>query len=156
MPVINRPGRFFFKPRTIPIDAEPAVASNTESAKLAGIRTKNVLMASWGLAAAIGAVGGVAIAGAAVAVVATVFNQLAYSEGQRLASSSSLAAPADGAQLASIDSTVQTSWRVLTVASISAAALAVTAGVLAVFTDWQGLADEPPPATPTSTTTPPG
>ena len=102
------------------------------------------------------AVGGVAIAGAAVAVVATVFNQLAYSEGQRLASSSSLAAPADGAQLASIDSTVQTSWRVLTVASISAAALAVTAGVLAVFTDWQGLADEPPPATPTSTITPPG
>ncbi|HQZ35965.1 MAG TPA: branched-chain amino acid ABC transporter permease [Ilumatobacteraceae bacterium] len=40
-----------------------AVASNTESAKLAGIRTKNVLMVSWGLAAAIGAVGGVAIAG---------------------------------------------------------------------------------------------
>ncbi len=40
-----------------------AVASNTESAKLAGIRTKNVLMVSWGLAAAIGAVGGVVIAG---------------------------------------------------------------------------------------------
>ena len=40
-----------------------AVASNTESAKLAGIRTNTVLMVSWGLAAAIGAVGGVVIAG---------------------------------------------------------------------------------------------
>lgn len=40
-----------------------AVASNTESAKLAGIRTNSVLMVSWGLAAAIGAVGGVVIAG---------------------------------------------------------------------------------------------
>ena len=40
-----------------------AVASNTESAKLAGIRTHVVLMVSWGLAAAIGAVGGVVMAG---------------------------------------------------------------------------------------------
>lgn len=40
-----------------------AVASNTESAKLAGIRTNTVLMVSWGLAAAIGAVGGVVMAG---------------------------------------------------------------------------------------------
>ena len=40
-----------------------AVASNTESAKLAGIRTNRVLMVSWGLAAAIGAVGGVVMGG---------------------------------------------------------------------------------------------
>lgn len=40
-----------------------AVASNTESAKLAGIRTHVVLMVSWGLAAAIGAVGGVVMGG---------------------------------------------------------------------------------------------
>lgn len=40
-----------------------AVASNTESAKLTGIRTNLVLMVSWGLAAAIGAVGGVVMAG---------------------------------------------------------------------------------------------
>jgi branched-chain amino acid transport system permease protein len=40
-----------------------AVASNTESAKLAGIRTHVVLMVSWGMAAAIGAVGGVVMAG---------------------------------------------------------------------------------------------
>lgn len=40
-----------------------AVASNTESAKLTGIRTHVVLMVSWGLAAAIGAVGGVVMAG---------------------------------------------------------------------------------------------
>jgi branched-chain amino acid transport system permease protein len=40
-----------------------AVASNPESAKLVGIRTHRVLMVSWGLAAAIGAVGGVVFAG---------------------------------------------------------------------------------------------
>jgi branched-chain amino acid transport system permease protein len=40
-----------------------AVASNAESAKLVGIRTNTVLMVSWGLAAAIGAVGGVVNAG---------------------------------------------------------------------------------------------
>jgi branched-chain amino acid transport system permease protein len=40
-----------------------AVASNIESAKLVGIRTNTVLMASWGLAAAIGAIGGVVFAG---------------------------------------------------------------------------------------------
>ncbi len=40
-----------------------AVASNTESAKLVGIRTHRVLMVSWGLAAAIGALGGVVFAG---------------------------------------------------------------------------------------------
>ncbi len=40
-----------------------AVASNAESAKLVGIRTNLVLMTSWGLAAAIGAVGGVVFAG---------------------------------------------------------------------------------------------
>lgn len=40
-----------------------AVASNTESAKLVGIRTHVVLMVSWGLAAAIGTVGGVVMAG---------------------------------------------------------------------------------------------
>jgi branched-chain amino acid transport system permease protein len=40
-----------------------AVASNTESAKLVGIRTNVVLMVSWGLAAAIGTVGGVVMAG---------------------------------------------------------------------------------------------
>jgi branched-chain amino acid transport system permease protein len=40
-----------------------AVASNVESAKLVGIRTSTVLMVSWGLAAAIGAVGGVVFAG---------------------------------------------------------------------------------------------
>ena len=40
-----------------------AVASNIESAKLVGIRTHTVLMASWGLAAAIGAIGGVVFAG---------------------------------------------------------------------------------------------
>ncbi|MFZ4718255.1 MAG: branched-chain amino acid ABC transporter permease [Ilumatobacteraceae bacterium] len=40
-----------------------AVASNAESAKLVGIRTNLVLMTSWGLAAAIGALGGVVYAG---------------------------------------------------------------------------------------------
>jgi branched-chain amino acid transport system permease protein len=40
-----------------------AVASNIESAKLVGIRTNNVLMMSWGLAGAIGALGGVVFAG---------------------------------------------------------------------------------------------
>ncbi len=40
-----------------------AVASNSESAKLTGIRTHVVLMVSWGLAAAIGAVGGVVMGG---------------------------------------------------------------------------------------------
>lgn len=40
-----------------------AVASNTESAKLVGIRTSTVLMASWGIAAALGALGGVVFAG---------------------------------------------------------------------------------------------
>jgi branched-chain amino acid transport system permease protein len=40
-----------------------AVASNVESAKLVGIPTNRVLAASWGLAAAIGAVGGVVFAG---------------------------------------------------------------------------------------------
>jgi branched-chain amino acid transport system permease protein len=40
-----------------------AVASNVESAKLVGIRTNQVLMMSWGLAAAIGAIGGVVFAG---------------------------------------------------------------------------------------------
>lgn len=40
-----------------------AVASNSESARLAGMRTNLVLMVSWGLAAAIGAVGGVVMAG---------------------------------------------------------------------------------------------
>jgi branched-chain amino acid transport system permease protein len=40
-----------------------AVASNTDSAKLVGIRTNTVLMLSWGLAAAIGGIGGVVFAG---------------------------------------------------------------------------------------------
>jgi branched-chain amino acid transport system permease protein len=40
-----------------------AVASNSESAKLVGIRVNTVLMVSWGLAAAIGALGGVVFAG---------------------------------------------------------------------------------------------
>jgi branched-chain amino acid transport system permease protein len=40
-----------------------AVASNPESAPLAGIKTGQVLMISWGLAAAVGAVGGVMVAG---------------------------------------------------------------------------------------------
>lgn len=40
-----------------------AVASNVESAKLVGIRTNRVLMLSWGLAAAIGAIGGIVFAG---------------------------------------------------------------------------------------------
>jgi branched-chain amino acid transport system permease protein len=40
-----------------------AVASNAESSKLIGIRTSTVLMASWGIAAAIGALGGVVFAG---------------------------------------------------------------------------------------------
>lgn len=40
-----------------------AVASNTESARLVGIRTSTVLMVSWGIAAAIGALGGVVFAG---------------------------------------------------------------------------------------------
>src|SRR4051794_39626428 len=40
-----------------------AVASNAESSKLVGIRTNLVLMTSWGIAAAIGAVGGVVFAG---------------------------------------------------------------------------------------------
>ena len=40
-----------------------AVASNTESSKLTGIRTSLVLMVSWGLAAAIGAIGGVVMGG---------------------------------------------------------------------------------------------
>jgi branched-chain amino acid transport system permease protein len=39
------------------------VASNADSSKLAGIRTNTVLMVSWGLAAAIGALGGVVFAG---------------------------------------------------------------------------------------------
>lgn len=45
-----------------------AVASNADSAKLVGIRTNTVLMASWGIAAAIGALGGVVTAGNAEAV----------------------------------------------------------------------------------------
>jgi len=40
-----------------------AVASNAESAKLVGIRTNMVLMVSWGIATAIGALGGVVFAG---------------------------------------------------------------------------------------------
>ena len=40
-----------------------AVASNADSSKLVGIRTSTVLMASWGIAAAIGALGGVVFAG---------------------------------------------------------------------------------------------
>mgnify|MGYP003345946137 CR=1 FL=1 len=40
-----------------------AVASNADSAKLVGIRTNVVLMASWGIAAAIAALGGVVFAG---------------------------------------------------------------------------------------------
>ncbi|MDO8362804.1 MAG: branched-chain amino acid ABC transporter permease [Actinomycetota bacterium] len=40
-----------------------AVASNPESSKLVGIRTSTVLMVSWGMAAAIGALGGVVFAG---------------------------------------------------------------------------------------------
>jgi branched-chain amino acid transport system permease protein len=40
-----------------------AVASNAESAKLVGIRTNMVLMMSWGIASAIGALGGVVFAG---------------------------------------------------------------------------------------------
>ena len=40
-----------------------AVASNADSSKLVGVRTSSVLMVSWGLAAAIGALGGVAFAG---------------------------------------------------------------------------------------------
>lgn len=40
-----------------------AVASNGESSKLVGIKTGRVLMTSWGLAAAIGALGGVVFAG---------------------------------------------------------------------------------------------
>ena len=40
-----------------------AVASNTDSAKLVGIRTNTMLMASWGIAAALGALGGVVFAG---------------------------------------------------------------------------------------------
>ena len=40
-----------------------AVASNAESAKLVGIRTNMVLMMSWGIAGAIGALGGVVFAG---------------------------------------------------------------------------------------------
>ena len=39
-----------------------AVASNPESAPLAGIKTGQVLMMSWGLAAAVGAIGGVMVA----------------------------------------------------------------------------------------------
>ncbi len=40
-----------------------AVASNAESARLVGISTSRVLMASWGIAAALGAVSGTLIAG---------------------------------------------------------------------------------------------
>ncbi|HQV56771.1 MAG TPA: branched-chain amino acid ABC transporter permease, partial [Ilumatobacteraceae bacterium] len=40
-----------------------AVASNAESSKLVGIKTSNVLMFSWGLAVAIGALGGFMVAG---------------------------------------------------------------------------------------------
>jgi branched-chain amino acid transport system permease protein len=42
-----------------------AVASNTDSANLVGINTNRVLTMSWGLAAAIGALGGVVVAGLA-------------------------------------------------------------------------------------------
>ncbi len=45
-----------------------AVASNADSAKLVGIRTNTVLMLSWGIAAAIGALGGVVTAGNAQSV----------------------------------------------------------------------------------------
>lgn len=40
-----------------------AVASNTESSKLVGIKTGTVLMTSWGLAVAIGSLGGFMVAG---------------------------------------------------------------------------------------------
>jgi branched-chain amino acid transport system permease protein len=40
-----------------------AVASNAESSRLVGIKTSTVLMVSWGLAVAIGAVGGILFAG---------------------------------------------------------------------------------------------
>jgi branched-chain amino acid transport system permease protein len=40
-----------------------AVSSNAESSRLVGIRTNRVLMTSWGLAAAIGALGGIVFAG---------------------------------------------------------------------------------------------
>src|SRR3979411_1135012 len=39
-----------------------AVASNPESAPLAGIKTGQVLMISWGLAASVGAIGGCMVA----------------------------------------------------------------------------------------------
>jgi branched-chain amino acid transport system permease protein len=45
-----------------------AVAANGESANLVGIRTGRVLMASWGMAAAIGALGGVVFAGISTSV----------------------------------------------------------------------------------------
>ncbi|MBK9970755.1 MAG: branched-chain amino acid ABC transporter permease [Acidimicrobiaceae bacterium] len=45
-----------------------AVASNADSAKLVGIRTNTVLMLSWRIAAAIGALGGVVTAGNAQSV----------------------------------------------------------------------------------------
>jgi branched-chain amino acid transport system permease protein len=45
-----------------------AVASNNESSRLVGIRTSRVLMFSWGLAASIGALGGVVFAGGRGAV----------------------------------------------------------------------------------------
>ena len=40
-----------------------AVASNSDSSRLVGIKTNRVLMMSWGLAAAIGALGGIVFAG---------------------------------------------------------------------------------------------
>ncbi len=40
-----------------------AVASNRDSARLAGIRTGTMLMTSWGIASALGAVGGTLVAG---------------------------------------------------------------------------------------------
>ncbi|MEI2704015.1 MAG: branched-chain amino acid ABC transporter permease [Ilumatobacteraceae bacterium] len=56
-------GLFFLFNKTRLGLAMRSVASNTASAKLVGIKTSQVLMISWGLAVAIGALGGFMIAG---------------------------------------------------------------------------------------------
>lgn len=100
-------------------------------------------------------VAGVAVVGLGVTVAAVIVNQLAFAQGQTLAQNSSLASPASGAELATIEQSVATSFGVIVGAGIATGVVAIGAGVLAVFTDYNDLSAEPPPATPTTTSTAP-
>lgn len=101
------------------------------------------------------AVAGVAVVGLGVTVAAVAVNQINVGQGREIASSSSLASPASGAELVALDQTVATSFAVFAGAGIATVVLGAGAVMMALFTDWDDLAGDPPAATPTSTTAPP-